>query len=193
MQLSPGTRLGPYEILSPLGVGGMGEVYRARDTRLGRDVVIKTVPAAVAEDADGWLASSGKRGSSRRSTIPTWPLFTEWRKRKGAATSSSSSSTAKRSRIGSPAGRFPSMKRSMCVVKSPRDWRPPTRAESSTANLKPGNVMIAPDGRVKVLDFGLATNRGEHSRPYRGHPRDVTLQEIRFAADIKARPRLHQR
>src|SRR3954452_1679360 len=51
MALSPGTRLGPYEILAPLGKGGMGEVYRARDSRLKRDVAIKVLPAALASDA----------------------------------------------------------------------------------------------------------------------------------------------
>lgn len=50
MPLVPGTKLGPYEVLAHIGVGGMGEVYRARDTRLGRDVAIKVLPAAMAEN-----------------------------------------------------------------------------------------------------------------------------------------------
>ena len=51
MSLAPGTRLGPYEIIAPLGAGGMGEVYRARDTRLGRDVAIKVLPEHLSGDA----------------------------------------------------------------------------------------------------------------------------------------------
>jgi serine/threonine protein kinase len=51
MTLSPGTRLGPYEVLAPLGAGGMGEVWRGRDTRLERNVAIKVLPAEFSENA----------------------------------------------------------------------------------------------------------------------------------------------
>ena len=53
MPLTPGTRLGPYEIIAPLGAGGMGEVYRARDTRLGRDVAVRVLPQHLGDDAEG--------------------------------------------------------------------------------------------------------------------------------------------
>src|SRR5258705_3725467 len=52
MPLSPGTRLGPYEIVAPIGSGGMGEVYRARDTKLNRDVAIKVLPDLFASDPE---------------------------------------------------------------------------------------------------------------------------------------------
>ena len=52
MPLSAGAKLGPYEILAPIGAGGMGEVYRARDNKLDRDVAIKVLPAALAQDAE---------------------------------------------------------------------------------------------------------------------------------------------
>ena len=52
MTLTSSTKLGPYQIVAPLGAGGMGEVYRARDARLGRDVAIKVLPEALANDAD---------------------------------------------------------------------------------------------------------------------------------------------
>ena len=63
MPLAPGTRLGSYEVAAPLGAGGMGEVYRARDTTLGRDVAIKALPALFAQDPErvARLERDGKR------------------------------------------------------------------------------------------------------------------------------------
>ena len=52
MTLAAGSRLGPYEVIAPIGAGGMGEVWRARDTRLGRDVAIKVLPASFSTDPD---------------------------------------------------------------------------------------------------------------------------------------------
>src|SRR5215471_15662055 len=52
MPLNPGLRIGPYEVISSIGAGGMGEVYRARDSRLGRDIAIKVLPASFSHDAD---------------------------------------------------------------------------------------------------------------------------------------------
>jgi serine/threonine protein kinase len=50
--LEAGSRIGPYQVLAPIGAGGMGEVYRARDTRLGRDVALKVLPAGFSSDED---------------------------------------------------------------------------------------------------------------------------------------------
>ena len=65
MSLTVGARFGSYEIVSALGAGGMGEVYRATDTRLKRQVAIKILPPQLAADPDGWRVSNAKPKSSR--------------------------------------------------------------------------------------------------------------------------------
>jgi len=61
--IAPHSRLGPYEVLAPLGAGGMGEVWRARDTRLGREVALKLLPDSVAGD-EARLSPRGRQSSS---------------------------------------------------------------------------------------------------------------------------------
>ena len=76
MPLSAGTRLGPYEILAPIGAGGMGEVYRARDTKLECDVAIKVLPAVLAQARSVSRVLRAKPRCWPRSIIPTSRRFT---------------------------------------------------------------------------------------------------------------------
>lgn len=76
MGLLPGTKLGAYEIRSALGAGGMGEVYRALDTKLGRDVALKVLPAEMALDAERLGVFAEKPRSWRNSIIRTLSRFT---------------------------------------------------------------------------------------------------------------------
>ena len=78
MTLAAGTKLGPYEILSPIGAGGMGEVYRARDTRLERTVAVKVLPSHMSASRRRGSASSGRRRRSRSSRIRTSARCTTW-------------------------------------------------------------------------------------------------------------------
>ena len=81
MGLSAGTRLGPYEIAALIGSGGMGEVYRAHDSKLNRDVAIKVLLPSVASDPDRLARFSREARCSRRSIIRTLHKSTEWKTR----------------------------------------------------------------------------------------------------------------
>ena len=79
MPLSVGDRLGPYEILAPIGAGGMGEVYRARDTKLDRDVAIKVLPAALAQHPDRLARFEREAKVLAALNHPNIARFTGWK------------------------------------------------------------------------------------------------------------------
>jgi serine/threonine protein kinase len=83
MALSAGTRLGPYEIVAPLGAGGMGEVWRARDTRLGREVAVKVLPEDVGGDPRAIKPDPAESGPAHVNVVLKW--FEEVKRRMAGA------------------------------------------------------------------------------------------------------------
>ena len=158
MQLSTGARLGPYEILSPLGAGGMGEVYRARDARLGRDVAIKIVPAAFAADprAPHSLRTGGPcRRCAQSSQHSGCARRRPARGRAPFIVSELLEGETVRERLAG--GALPVRKAIECAIQLAHGLAAAHEKGIVHRDLKPENVLlITSDGRVKILDFGLA-------------------------------------
>ena len=156
MTLAAGTRLGAYEILSPLGAGGMGEVYRARDTRLGRDVAIKGLPDSLSHDEDA-LARFEREARMLAALEHPHIAGIHGIEESGNARYLvlelvEGSSLAERL----AAGPLP-IDESLRIGAQIADALDAAHARGIVhRDLKPGNVMVTPDGRAKVLDFGLA-------------------------------------
>jgi len=156
MPLLPGTRLGPYEIQAPLGAGGMGEVYRARDTRLGRDVAIKALPDAFAKAADR-LARFQREAqilaSLNHTNIATIHGLEEHDDARYLVLEYVPGETlAERIRRGPL-----TVEESLEIAKQIAEALEAAHEKGVVhRDLKPANIKIAPDGKVKVLDFGLA-------------------------------------
>ncbi|MEP6995853.1 MAG: protein kinase, partial [Acidobacteriota bacterium] len=156
MTLSAGTRLGPYEILAPLGAGGMGEVYRAKDTRLGRDVAIKGLPDSLAHDADA-LARFEREAQLLAALDHPHIAGIHGLEESGGSRYLvlelvEGSTLADRLSAGPL-----SVEESLRLGAQIADALDAAHAKGIVhRDLKPGNIQITPDGRVKVLDFGLA-------------------------------------
>jgi len=157
--LASGSRLGPYEILSPLGAGGMGEVYRARDTRLGREVAVKVLPAELSADA-GRLRRFEKEARSA-SSLNHPNIVTVY----DIGTSDSISYIAMELVDGVTLrqmlvqGPLP-IKRLLGIgTQVAEGLAKAHEAGIVHRDLKPENVMVTKDGFAKILDFGLAVWR----------------------------------
>ncbi|HTO87138.1 MAG TPA: protein kinase [Thermoanaerobaculia bacterium] len=156
MTLAAGSRLGPYEILAPLGVGGMGEVYRAQDTRLGREVAVKVLPAELSSDASR-LKRFEKEARSVSAlnhpnivtiydigTVDSIPYI---------AMERVEGSTLREMLFGGP---LPIRKLLQIAPQIAEGIAKAHEAGIVHRDLKPENVMVSRQGIVKILDFGLA-------------------------------------
>ncbi len=156
MTIAHGTRLGPYEVLAPLGAGGMGEVYRARDTRLGRDVAVKVLPDAVARDPDRLTRFEREARTVAGLNHPNIVVLHSIEEEAGIHFITMELVEGESlDRYVVPGGLPPSR---VLELSIPLVDALVAAHEKGVVHrdLKPANVMVTREGRVKVLDFGLA-------------------------------------
>ena len=161
MPLFPGTKLGPYEIVSPLGAGGMGEVYRARDTRLGRDVAVKVLPAVFSADLDRLRRFEQEARVLSALSHPNLLAIYDVGTQDGIhfLVSELLEGVSLRQRLNE--GPLPLRKAVDYAVQTANGLGAAHGKNIVHRDLKPDNIFIIEDGRVKVLDFGLAKQTAE--------------------------------
>jgi len=156
MALRPGTRLGPYEILAPLGAGGMGEVYRARDTRLGRDVALKILPESLSRDADRLHRFEQEARAIAALDHPNILAIHDIGEENGSPFIVSELLDGASLRAELENGALSQRKAVEYATQIAHGLSAAHDKGITHRDLKPDNIFIRRDGRVKILDFGLA-------------------------------------
>ncbi|MGH9364317.1 MAG: protein kinase domain-containing protein [Thermoanaerobaculia bacterium] len=156
MTLPVGTRLGSFEVLAPLGAGGMGEVYRAKDLRLGREVALKVLPQELSENADRLARFEQEARSASALNHPNIVTIHEIGRAGDTAYIAMELVDGKTLRELAAPGPMPVRKVLAAAAQAAEGLSKAHGAGIVHRDLKPENLMVSRDGFVKILDFGLA-------------------------------------
>ncbi len=182
MALTFGTKLGPYEIQSPLGAGGMGEVYRAKDTRLGRDVALKILPESVAPDTDRLHRFQQEARTVAALNHPNILAVFDIGRDNGSPYLVSELLEGESLRDVLDRGALPQRKTIDYGVQIAYGLAAAHEKGIVHRDLKPENIFVARDGRIKILDFGLA--KLTHKPGSDSSSNEVTLAASRTAVGV---------
>jgi len=156
MTLAAGSRLGPYEIVGQIGAGGMGEVYRAKDPRLGRDVAIKVLPASFSQDADRLRRFEQEAKAAGLLNHPNITIVYDIGSHDGAPYVVQELLEGETLRAELASGRFSPRRAIDHATQIAHGLAAAHDKGIVHRDLKPENVFVTKEGRLKILDFGLA-------------------------------------
>lgn len=190
--LSPGARFGLYEILSLIGSGGMGEVYRARDTRLGRDVAIKVLPGKLSSNRERLDRFEQEARSASALNHPNIVTIYELGQVDSTHYIAMEMVEGKALREVLASGPIPIQEVIQIAAQVAEGLAKAHEAGIIHRDLKPGNLMITQDGLVKILDFGLAkltVGSGPAPAPQtREHPEGASQEDMPTLAGPSTHP-----